>query len=96
MTKLNLEKLDRSYFNNDEQYKRYETAHNVNNNDRDDDELGNSYVTAIWNLVNLFIKEKKCTSDIVKKSPDYAEFSGFQVEFAQSYYNQLIGISENT
>jgi hypothetical protein len=90
MKTLNLVKLERKYFDSDKQYEKYERGYNANNKDAsEDDELGNGYVTAIWNLINLFIQEKSSSNDIVKKSPDYQNFSGFQVEFAQNYYQQL-------
>lgn len=86
METLNLEKLDREHFDNDKQYEKYSKSHKVNNESKDSDVLGNSYVVAIWNLINLFIKEKSCSDDIVKKSPDYEGFSGMQVGFAKNWY----------
>lgn len=85
-----LEKLERKYFDNDKQYQLYEEAHKNNSPAADSkDLLGDSYVIAIWNLINLFIKENDCSDETIKKSPDYEKFSGSQVDFATGWYNQL-------
>lgn len=86
---IGLVKLDISYFDNNKQYENYLKTYKANNYVGEDDYMGGGYITAIWNLINLFIKERDCSDDIVKKSPDYEMFSGFQVNYAQSYYKKL-------
>lgn len=85
---LGLEKLHRECFDSDEQYAKYVKAH-IMNNEAGDDVLGDSYTKAIWDLLNLFIKEKNTSEETIKSSPDYEKFSGTQVEMATGFYKHL-------
>ena len=78
-----MNKAKKELFKNEQAYGDYIKTWEVNKD-------GDSYSKAVMNLITLFVEEKSCSNDVVKKSPDYKRFSGTQVEMAQGFYKQYL------